>query len=196
MPSSPSVDASVYQKEFAWMAASREARLGAHLLLYAIAWLALVRGDAGICPNRLPHPLFIQRCPRRRLRLEGNPRMLPRGNSISLPIHVDLGAKGLTFERADIKFSGIEQAGQSFEGRVFLNNPEADLNTPATREHGYAGSFHVYGYGLWPGDIGTEPSERGAQQVTVRAPIEKVVIATEAVRAAASQSPEVVVTVV
>lgn len=119
-----------------------------------------------------------------------------RGKSISLLIRADLGAKGLNFERADIKFSGIEQAGQSFEGRVFLNNPGADENTPTTREHGYAGSFHVYGYGLWPGDIEREPSERGAQQVAVRAPIEKVVIATEAVRAAVSQSPEVVVTVV
>ncbi len=119
-----------------------------------------------------------------------------RGKSISLPIRVELGTKGLNFERADIKLSGIEQAGKSFEGRVFLNNPAADENTPTTQEQGYVGSFHVYGYGLWPGDIGKEPSEHRVEQATVRAPIEKVVIATEAVRAAASQSPEVVVTVV
>jgi len=116
--------------------------------------------------------------------------------SISLPVFLELGAKGLNFERADIKFSGIEQAGGSFEGRVFLNNQAADENTPTTKEHGYVGSFHVYGYGLWPGDVDKERSERDAQQSKVRAPIEKVVIATEAIRAAASQGPQVIVSVV
>ena len=79
---------------------------------------------------------------------------------------------------------------------MFLNNPAADENTPTTKEHGYAGSFHVYGYGLWPGDIGNQPSKREGPPEAVRAPIEKVVITTDALRAAAAKGPEIVVTVV
>lgn len=47
----------------------------------------------------------------------------------------------------DLVFGGIDQAGPSFEGRVFLNNPDADERTAPTRESGYLGAFHVYGYG-------------------------------------------------
>jgi hypothetical protein len=112
--------------------------------------------------------------------------------SISLPIRLSLGAKGLSFERADIKFTGIEQAGKSFEGRVFLNNPSADENTPTTAEQGYAGSFHVYGFGLSSADFGKSRSNRDK----IQAPIEKTVIATDAIRAAATRSTEIVVTVV
>jgi hypothetical protein len=52
-------------------------------------------------------------------------------------------------KRAELVFGGVEHAGPSFEGRVFLNNPDADETTPATPEAGYAGSYHVYAYG-WP----------------------------------------------
>ena len=116
--------------------------------------------------------------------------------SLSFPIRLDIGDLQRHFERADIKFTGIEQAGESFECRVFLNNPSADEYTPPTKENGYAGSFHVYGYGLWPGDIAKDPSDRDRQHAIARAPIEKVVIATEAVRAAVSRGPVVTVTAV
>ena len=87
---------------------------------------------------------------------------------------------------------GIDQSGESFEGRVFLNNPEAGIDTPPDPRHGYAGSFSVYGYGIWPGP----PGEASAGPETIRAPIEKDLIATEAVRAAAAKTPEVTVTIV
>ena len=115
--------------------------------------------------------------------------------SISFPVHLELGEKGLNFERADIKLRGIDQAGNSFEGRVFLNNPAADENTPTTKEHGYAGSFHVYGFGLSPEETKKETA-REASRPVVRAPIEKVVMASEAVRTAGSQGADVLVTVV
>ena len=115
---------------------------------------------------------------------------------VSLPIRLELGSKGLKFGRAQIKFAGIEQAGSSFEGRVFLNNPGADLHTAPTAENGYAGSFHVFGYGVWPQDVGKDPNERAEKTSVARAPIEKSVIATEAVRAAAARGPEVTITVV
>lgn len=115
---------------------------------------------------------------------------------VSPPIRLDLGSKGLRFGQARIKLSGIEQAGSSFEGRVFLNNPTADLHTALTAENGYAGSFHVYGYGIWPADVAKVASERSVKPGPARAPIEKTVIATDAVRAAATQGSEVTVTVV
>jgi hypothetical protein len=86
-----------------------------------------------------------------------------------------------SFSRADIQFEGVEQAGPAYEGRVFLNNPEADASTPRTPEHGYAGSFHVYGLGV---------------PLPEKASISKSVIATEAVRAAAAKGENVTVTVV
>lgn len=85
------------------------------------------------------------------------------------------------FSRADIRFEGVEQAGPAYEARVFLNNPEADAGTPRTAEHGYAGSFHVYGLGV---------------PMAKKAAISKSVIATEAVRAAAAKTGNVTVTVV
>lgn len=92
-------------------------------------------------------------------------------------VPVEAGGEGREFERADIVFDGVEQAGGSFEARVFLNNPDADASTPMTPEHGYAGSFHVYGYGLYPGPA-ADPGG-GA-----RAPMTRYVTATEAVRQA------------
>ena len=58
------------------------------------------------------------------------------------------------FQRVDIEFHGVDHAGPSFEARVFINNPEADENTPATPDSGYAGSFHVFGHGGCFGDVG------------------------------------------
>lgn len=84
------------------------------------------------------------------------------------------------FDRADIVFEGIEQGGPSFEARVFVNNPAADEATPRTSENGYAGAFHVYGYGA----------------SSARMPITKYVVATEAVRAALARSRDLIVTVV
>jgi len=115
-----------------------------------------------------------------------------QGKFTSKPIHLKLGAKGLNFQRADILVHGVDQSGDSFEARVFLNNPEANRETPADPKHGYAGSFSVYGYGVWPEKPGDPPLEPN----TIRAPIEKDVIATEAVRAAAAHSAYVVVTIV
>jgi hypothetical protein len=122
--------------------------------------------------------------------------MFASGRFVSEPIELNLGPRGLNFDRADIEFYGIDQSGPSYEGRVFLNNPNATSETPRTGENGYAGSFHVYGYGIWPADIGKDPASRAAASAVIRAPIEKVVIATEPVRLAAAASSKITVTVV
>jgi hypothetical protein len=113
--------------------------------------------------------------------------------SASIPLKVE--SKKADFDRADIEIYGIDQSGASFEGRVFLNNPEASLSTPLTAEHGYAGSFHVFGYGIWPADATENPARPAASQ-EIRAPITKTLIATEAVRRAATKGKETRVTVV
>jgi hypothetical protein len=99
--------------------------------------------------------------------------------------------------RAELVFAGIEQAGPSFEGRVFLNNPDADEATPQTPEAGYAGSFHVYGYGEHaPPALAEEKAARGPEAPPV-APIEKRLHADDAtLRRALEDSDELTVTVV
>ena len=52
----------------------------------------------------------------------------------------------------------------------------------------------MYGYGVWPDDIGKE--KKAADADTIRAPIEKDLIATDALRQAAATGDAVTVTVV
>jgi len=49
--------------------------------------------------------------------------------------------------RVDLEFLGLEHAGPSYEGRIFINNLEADQNSPTTKESGYVGSYYVFGHG-------------------------------------------------
>lgn len=58
------------------------------------------------------------------------------------------------FTRADIVFYGVEHRGPSFVGRVYLNTPDADVDTPRQIDEGYAGSFAIFGHGGCFGDEG------------------------------------------
>lgn len=58
------------------------------------------------------------------------------------------------FQRADLHFHGLGHRGDSYEGRVFLNSPEASASTPRELDSGYAGSFYVFGHGPCYGDEG------------------------------------------
>lgn len=99
--------------------------------------------------------------------------------------------------RAEVVFAGVEQAGPSFEARVFLNNPEADESTPQRPETGYAGSFHVYGYGEPAPPAIAEAKAKQAEGGGAVAPIEKRLHADEvAVRAALEGCDELTITVV
>lgn len=99
--------------------------------------------------------------------------------------------------RAELVFGGVEQAGPSFEGRVFLNNPDADESTPLTPETGYAGSFHVYGYGTPAPPAVADAKAKQDEGGGPVAPIEKRVHADEgAFRTAIERSSELAVTVV
>jgi hypothetical protein len=109
------------------------------------------------------------------------PRVFP---SVPIPIGPEHAA------RADIVVDGLDQAGPSFELRVFVNNPGADADTERTREAGYAGSIYVYGYGQRPEEFASESDAHP------RLPMTRYVPATDAVRAAAAGGPTAVVTLV
>jgi hypothetical protein len=49
------------------------------------------------------------------------------------------------YRRADVELHGVDQAVPSYEGRIFLNRPEADRETPLDHDAGYLGSFFVFG---------------------------------------------------
>src|SRR6266480_3079079 len=51
------------------------------------------------------------------------------------------------YVRADLEFIGVDHSGASYEGRVYLNNANADANTQPTEMNGYAGSFYIFGHG-------------------------------------------------
>jgi hypothetical protein len=115
---------------------------------------------------------------------------------------ISVGDLPADFSRADLEFIRVEHSDASYEGRVFLNNPKADENTPPTEENGYAGSFYIFGHGGCFGDVGHCEINRGAQDAFdprpshPLLPIRKVVIATEAIKRAAAQGDEINVTVV
>jgi hypothetical protein len=112
------------------------------------------------------------------------PRVFP---SVAIPIGAqDAGS----VQRADIVVSGLEQAGPSFELRIFLENPDADAETEPTEDAGYAGSIYVYGYGRPPEGAAAE-SEPHPQ-----IPLTSYIMATEAIRAAAARGPTAAVTLV
>ena len=102
--------------------------------------------------------------------------------------------------RADIEFHNVEHAGASYEGRVYLNNPDADENTPQTDDAGYAGSYHIFGHGgclEGSGHCDVKPRRRyDPRPAHPLTPAKKVVIATEPVKAAMQKGADVTVTVV
>jgi hypothetical protein len=92
------------------------------------------------------------------------------------------------FYRADLVFYGVDHSGPSFEAHVFLDQPEADEQTPRDLEHGYAGSFTVFGHDGCYGDVGHCDVRQGPPKdpFDIRpphplTPLTKTVIATEAV---------------
>ena len=58
------------------------------------------------------------------------------------------------FYRADCVLRGVAMNVPSYEGRVFLNHPSANLETPKDSEHGYMGSYYIFGHAKCLGDEG------------------------------------------
>lgn len=49
------------------------------------------------------------------------------------------------YSRVDVELHGVDQAVPSYEGRIFLNNPDADEDAARDESSGYLGSFFVFG---------------------------------------------------
>jgi tyrosinase len=115
----------------------------------------------------------------------------------SEPLHV--GALDTNAYRADIEFYEVDHAGASYEGRVYLNNPDADADT-GKDDPSYAGSYHVFGHGGCLGDPGhCEVKPRRPYDPRPDHPLtkaRKVVIATDAVMAAIERNGSTTVSVV
>jgi hypothetical protein len=112
---------------------------------------------------------------------------------------IDTTTLGREFTRADIEFEGLDHSSASYEGRVFLNKPDADARTPLN-DPAYAGSYFIFGHGGCLGDVGhcdvmpRRPFDpRPAHALT---PTRKVVIATNPLRRALSTGAELRITVV
>lgn len=58
------------------------------------------------------------------------------------------------FYRADLILHGLDHSGPSYQGKVFLNNPNANHETPNDPIQGYVGSFFIFGHGGCLGNIG------------------------------------------
>ena len=121
---------------------------------------------------------------------------LNRNTSPEITIE-DLGA---SFTRADVQLEGLEHSGSSYEGRVYINNPEADPDTPTTPDAGYAGSYYIFGHGGCYGDPGhcDIPSRSPYDPRTPFGllPTRKVVTATGLIQRALAAHEHVTVTVV
>lgn len=113
---------------------------------------------------------------------------------------IDLAELGGDFSRADIEFEGLDHSGSSYEGRIYINNPDADEDTEATLDNGYAGSYYIFGHGGCFGDEGhcdvAPRSTYDPRPPHALWPTRKVVIATDAIRKAVDDGPTMTVTVV
>ncbi len=78
----------------------------------------------------------------------------PANTYTSKPVAIEFAGPSHRFESADLEILGIDHSQASYEGRVFFNNPKADAGTPKTLDHGYAGSFYIFGHGGCFGDVG------------------------------------------
>jgi hypothetical protein len=105
---------------------------------------------------------------------------------VANPLTVMLTGPTEPYRRADLEFHGLDHAKASFEGRLFINNPEAGPDTP-TSDATYAGSFWIFGHGGCAGEEGhCEPPQarrpfdfRPEHQLT---PMSKRVIITDKLR--------------
>jgi len=130
------------------------------------------------------------------------PGMYAQGKIYQTTTPISISSLPEEFVRADLEFIDVDHAGPSFEARVFVNNPDANISTPPADSYGFAGCFNVFGHGGCFGDAGhCEVHEKHENSFDPRPshpliPMKKVVIATGAVRKAVAEKADIHVTVV
>lgn len=121
--------------------------------------------------------------------------------AVAAPVTLTLRAPTGDFRRADLEFYGVDHSRSSYTARLFFNQPDADAATPTDDEHGYAGSFHIFGHGGCAGDEGhcevptdRRPDDlRPPHQLT---PLNKRVTVTAALQRALRHGQQLQLTVV
>jgi tyrosinase len=127
-------------------------------------------------------------------------RANPVDRIVTKPVALDLLVRSADFRRADLEIGGIDHTGTSYEGRVFIDNPDADEETPKD-DPSYAGSFHVFGHG---GCFGAEghceaPDQRrrfDRRPLARSIRMKKRVKVTDALRRAAARGGQIQFTIV
>lgn len=115
-------------------------------------------------------------------------------------IHLNIRDLESEFYRADVVFQGLDHAVASYEGRIFINNPKAKYDTPTDSEHGYVGSYFVFGHGSCLGDAGHCDVHAGRQKFDVipnpLQPYDLSVIITDKLKELGKTTEDFTVTVV
>ena len=105
------------------------------------------------------------------------------------PLELPTFADREDITRADLVFYGVDHSGPSYVAHVFLDQPRATEDTPRDVEHGYAGSFSVFGHGGCYGEEGhCAPEQRYTDAFDRRAP-HPLTPQTKAVVATAALAP-------
>jgi hypothetical protein len=106
---------------------------------------------------------------------------------VSAPLELSTAILAETYSRVDLVFHGVDHSKDSYEGRVYVDTPDANAST-GRDVSSYVGSFHVFGHGGCFGDVGhcdvpkgpRQPFDlRPAHQLT---PHTKVLIVTDRLR--------------
>jgi len=72
---------------------------------------------------------------------------------VTQPIALSPAIRAGNYRRVDVVLHGVDHSKASYEGRLYLNDPDANSQT-GRAEPSYLGSYHVLGHGECFGDIG------------------------------------------
>jgi hypothetical protein len=119
---------------------------------------------------------------------------------VSQKVKLDITKLEDGFYRADLIIHGLDHSGPSYEGRVFINNPGANHETPVDPVVGYTGSYFVFGHGGCLGDEGhcevNRPSVRFNMIRNSLIPEKISLIITEKLRELGKTTDEFTITIV
>lgn len=113
---------------------------------------------------------------------------------VSDPLFVAPPSGAYAWATAELLVYGVDHSGPSYEVRVFVDAPDADVETPLTLQAGYAGCFTIFGHGGCFGDDDhCDPNKRFSDAYDLRLPHQsalqtKIVRVTDAVRQAGADA--------
>jgi hypothetical protein len=117
----------------------------------------------------------------------------------SQKIHINKENLEKDFYRGDLLLLGVHINVPTYEGRVFINNTKANSDTPTDLEHGYVGSYGIFGHPDCLGDAGhcdMRPQRFKFDVIPYRLAPENIAISiTEKLKSMLSQTEDFTVTI-